>query len=239
MSFKEFDAAYRVLTGHDGACLWQYRLFSYLEAGQFPTDVELATGIGKTSIIALWALALGRALERTSNLVPRRLAYVVDRRVVVDQASEFAEQVCARLEDAVSQPNGPLHRVAMRLRAAGCTQAVVELSTLRGQRALDTRWRDDPTRPAIIVGTVDMIGSRLLFSAYGRVGPWGRALEAGLVGQDCLLVLDEAHLCSPFATTLTAIERCVGTLAPFAVVRIGATMDPVRDMLRRTPGLIE
>lgn len=238
LSFEEFDVAYRALTGHAGACRWQHRLYADLEAGRFPTDVELATGLGKTSIIALWILALARSLESPVR-VPRRLAYVVDRRVVVDQASDFAEQIRTRLDAAALDASDLLHRVASRLRGAGCTPTVIETSTLRGQRALDTRWRDDPTRPAIIVGTVDMIGSRLLFSAYGRVGPWGRALEAGLLGQDCLLVLDEAHLCSPFATTLTAIERRVGTLAPFAVVRMGATMEPVRDLLRRTPGLPE
>lgn len=239
LSFEEFNVLYRALTNHDCACRWQHRLFTDLEAGRFPTDIELATGLGKTSIIALWVLALGCALARQSTAVPRRLAYVVDRRVVVDQASEFADQVRERLERAGKDEAHPLHEVATTLKNAGCSSSVVEVSTLRGQRALDTRWRDDPTRPAILVGTVDMIGSRLLFSAYGRVGPWGRALEAGLVGQDCLLVLDEAHLCSPFATTLAAIERRVGTLAPFAVVRMGATMEPVRDLLRRTPGLPE
>ncbi len=239
LPFDAFNELYCALTGHDGACRWQHRLFSDLDAGRFPTDVELATGLGKTSIIALWILALGRALARKPSVVPRRLAYVVDRRVVVDQASDFAEQVRRRLKQAAQDEKHVLHALATTLKSAGCTPSVVEVSTLRGQRALDTRWRDDPTRPAIIVGTVDMIGSRLLFSAYGRVGPWGRALEAGLVGQDCLLVLDEAHLCSAFATTLTAIERRVGTLAPFAVVRMGATMEPVRDLLRRTPGLPE
>lgn len=239
LSFEAFDTLYCALTGHDSACRWQYRLFTDLEAGCFPSDIELATGLGKTSIIVLWVLALGRALVRKSSVVPRRLAYVVDRRVVVDQASEFAEQVRERLEQAAKDDKHALHAIATALQDAGCTSSVIEVSTLRGQRALDTRWRDDPTRPAIVVGTVDMIGSRLLFSAYGRVGPWGRALEAGLVGQDCLLVLDEAHLCSPFATTLTGIERRVGTLAPFAVVRMGATMEPVRDLLRRTPGLPE
>lgn len=239
LSFEDFDALYRALTGHDGACRWQHRIFTNLEAGRFPTDIELATGLGKTSIIALWVLALGRALTRKPTAVPRRLAYVVDRRVVVDQASEFAEQVRERLEQAAQDTRHALHAIATALRNAGCTSSVIEVSTLRGQRALDTRWRDDPTRPAIIVGTVDMIGSRLLFSTYGRVGPWGRALEAGLLGHDCLLVLDEAHLCSPFAMTLTGIERRVGTLAPFAVVRMGATMEPVRDLLRRTPGLPE
>ena len=237
MCFEEFDTAYRALTGHDGACRWQYRLFCELEAGKFPSDIGLATGLGKTSIIALWALALGRAILHPPCRVPRRLAYIVDRRVVVDQASEFAEEVRTRMENAADDPSSPLHHFAVALRDAGCTAGVLETSTLRGQREQDTRWRDDPTRPAIIVGTVDMIGSRLLFSGYGRVGPWSRSLEAGLLGQDCLVVLDEAHLCSPFAATLAAIERHQSRLAPFAAIRMGATTAPVTDLLSRTPGL--
>jgi hypothetical protein len=68
----------------------------------------------------------------------------------------------------------------LRTPDAGCSGGVLETSTLRGQRELDTRWRDDPSRPAVLVGTVDMLGSPLLFSAYGRVEPWGRSLEAGI-----------------------------------------------------------
>ena len=237
MSFGEFDVVYRALTGHDGACQWQYRLFCDLEAGRLPSDVELATGLGKTSIIALWTLALGRVIGHPGCSVPRRLAYVVDRRVVVDQASEFAEDIRTRLETAWRDPNHTLHALASALSDSGCLPGVLETSTLRGQRTLDTRWRDDPSRPAIIVGTVDMMGSRLLFSAYGRVGPWGRSLEAGLLGQDCLVVLDEAHLCSPFAATLAAVENRRNPIRPFAVIRMGATMAPVTDLRSRTPGL--
>jgi hypothetical protein len=40
--FEEFDALYCVLTGHSGACRWQYRLFSDLEAGRFP-DMKTTT----------------------------------------------------------------------------------------------------------------------------------------------------------------------------------------------------
>jgi len=217
MSFEEFDAVYCALTGHDGACRWQYRLFCDLAAGTFPTDVELATGLGKTSIIALWVLALGKTIQSPDCPVPRRLAYIVDRRVVVDQASEFAEDIRKRLETAASDSNDILHRLASTLRDAGCAPGVLETSTLRGQRTLDTRWRDDPSRPAIVVGTVDMMGSRLLFSSYGRVGPWGRSLEAGLLGQDCLVVLDEAHLCSPFAATPSSFaEAILGRLPSYA-----------------------
>ncbi|MCS6892183.1 MAG: type I-U CRISPR-associated helicase/endonuclease Cas3, partial [Rhodovarius sp.] len=65
-------------------------------------------------------------------------------------------------------------------------------------------WRVDPAAPAIIVGTVDMIGSRLLFEGYG-VGRRMRPLQAGLLGCDCLVILDEAHLVPPFAALLRRI----------------------------------
>ena len=58
----------------------------------------------------------------------------------------------------------------------------IGVSTLRGQFADNAEWRNDPARPAIITGTVDMVGSRLLFSGLaagsnrGRFMPgfWGR-----------------------------------------------------------------
>jgi len=127
LSFDDFNALYCALTGHNGACRWQHRLFTEFEAGRFPTDIELATGLGKTSIIALWILALGRALARestASTAVPRRLAYVVDRRVVVDQASEFAEQVRERLEQAAQDDKHALHAIAIGLKNAGCGYAL-------------------------------------------------------------------------------------------------------------------
>ena len=74
------------------------------------------------------------------------------------------------LERAVGAEDDELRSLALRLRDAGCDEGVVALSPLRGQRTLDTSWRSDPSRPAIVIGTVDVIGSRLLFSAYGREG---------------------------------------------------------------------
>ncbi len=50
-----------------------------------------------------------------------------------------------------------------------------------------------------------MIGSRLLFSGYGR-GFKSRPLHAGFLGQDTLLIHDEAHLEPAFQELVTAIE---------------------------------
>jgi CRISPR-associated endonuclease/helicase Cas3 len=78
------------------------------------------------------------------------------------------------------------------------------ISTLRGQFVDNREWLDNPSVPAIIVGTVDMIGSRLLFEGYG-VSRKMRPYHAGLLGVDTLFVLDEAHLVPPFEHLLRAI----------------------------------
>src|SRR5207253_4019401 len=99
------------------------------------------------------------------------------------------------------------------------------LSTLRGQFADNREWSADPTRPAVICGTVDMIGSRLLFSGYG-VGFKGRPLHAGFLGQDVLLVHDEAHLEPAFQELLIAIEneqKRSNEFGKFHVVELSAT----------------
>jgi CRISPR-associated endonuclease/helicase Cas3 len=232
-----FEQRFRALTGNR-PFRWQWRLFEHFTRGEWPYQIDLPTGLGKTSIIALWLLAVGRALEEEGKPLrhPRRLAYIVDRRVVVDQASEEAEAIVRRLDRAVNDEHDELRSIALRLRDAGCDEGVVALSALRGQRTLDTSWRTDPSRPAIVIGTVDMIGSRLLFSAYGRVGRWGRPYEAGLLTQDCLVVLDEAHLSQPFDDTLASLEALVERrpcIRPFAVIRMGATSRPCPSGRRR------
>jgi CRISPR-associated endonuclease/helicase Cas3 len=113
-------------------------------------------------------------------------------------------------EHAGTQEHIPLLvDIANRLRAlAGQDnhkQAPLAISTLRGQFADNGDWSADPARPAIIVGTVDMIGSRLLFSGYGR-GFKSRPLHAGFLGQDVLLVHDEAHLEPAFQRLIKTIE---------------------------------
>lgn len=158
---------------------WQSRLFTeYFSKGRLPAAADVPTGLGKTAVIALWLIALQAGVR-----LPRRLVYVVDRRAVVDQATAFVERLRERLAPDEYLP----------------------VSTLRGQHADNREWLDDPSSPAIIVGTVDMIGSRLLFEGYG-VSRKMRPYQAGLLGADTLVVLDEAHLVPPFERLLESIE---------------------------------
>jgi CRISPR-associated endonuclease/helicase Cas3 len=193
---------------------WQEAMYAEFAEGRFPPTAALPTGLGKTSVIAVWLIALANHPDR----VPRRLVYVVNRRTVVDQSTAFTEQLRARLlSDA---------RLAGRLSGlAAAADTPLAVSTLRGQFADNGEWSKDPARPAVVVGTIDLIGSRLLFSGY-RAGFKTRPLFAGFLGQDALLVHDEAHLEPAFQELLTAIhteQRHRRDFRPLHVLALTAT----------------
>ena len=196
----QFEAVFEALTrdaarGYRGYApmAWQRRLYGEFVAGRISSALDLPTGLGKTSVMAIWLIA-----RANGAMLPRRLVYVVDRRAVVDQATEEAVRLRSNLATAPEL-------AGIRL-ALGLDRRVLPISTLRGQFVDNQEWLADPAAPSIIVGTVDMIGSRLLFSGYG-VSPRMRPYHAGLLGADALVVLDEAHLVPPFAHLLRAIEQ--------------------------------
>lgn len=176
--------------------LWQTRLVSQiLEQRRWPTHLNLPTGTGKTAAIdvALFAFA---ALP---NHMPRRICYVVDRRIIVDQVSARAK----RLADALEAPECSAINQALQ-DASGTSTALIQ-SSLRGGVSPDNSWARRPDTPAIIAATVDQIGSRLLFRGYG-VSQIMQPIHAGLLGNDCLYLLDEVHISQPFAQTLRTLE---------------------------------
>lgn len=180
---SRFPARFELLTGH-APFPWQERLYKRLIGDDIPETCLIPTGLGKTSVIAIWLLAL--AAKRGRGL-PRRLVYVVNRRTVVDQTTHEVE----RLRDNL--PLIPELATELNNMCALDHGNPLAISTLRGQFADNQEWSTDPARPAVICGTVDMIGSRLLFSGY-RCGFKSRPMQAGFLGQDALLVHDESHL---------------------------------------------
>jgi CRISPR-associated endonuclease/helicase Cas3 len=222
----DFDATFGILTGNP-PFPWQRELYQLFAAARFPATCSLPTGLGKTAIIPIWLIALAAATAQ----VPRRLVYVVNRRTVVDQATREAEKV----RENLAQSN--LLTAALRKLCALESDHPLGISTLRGQFADNGEWRNDPARPAVIIGTVDLIGSRLLFQGY-RAGFRSRPLYAAFLGQDVLLVHDEAHLEPAFQELLTAIQReqkrC-GEFRRFHVVELSATSRGEGDSFHLSP----
>lgn len=188
---------------------WQVTLLEHFVKGEVVSSLDIPTGLGKTAVMAVWLVA--RAIGAP---LPRRLVYVVDRRAVVDQATEVAE---ALREWVANEPD-----VASAL---GLDGRPLPISTLRGQHVDNRAWLEDPSSPAIVVGTVDMVGSRILFSGYG-VSAKMRPYHAGLLGADTLVVLDEAHLAPPFERLIEAIESGTAPSQPFAPRKQAASLVP-------------
>lgn len=228
-----FDSLFQELAGHP-PFPWQKALFERFLQNDVPQSCQLPTGLGKTSIAPVWLIALGLGAP-----LPRRLVYVVNRRTVVDQTTNEIVRIRQKLlqTDSSSQQ---LRELKSRLQSqcAFETDVPFAISTLRGQFADNQEWATDPTRPAVICGTVDMIGSRLLFSGY-RIGFRSRPLHAGFLGQDTLIVHDEAHLEPAFQTLLGSIQAEQGSgrfpdLRPLRVMELTATSRGQRVPFRLT-----
>ncbi len=228
-----FNKAFGALTGHT-PLRWQKRLYERLRChdADIPAVCDLPTGLGKTSVIPIWLIALSQQAHEGHITLPRRLAYIVNRRTVVDQATAVVKQIRDRLPDSIGDEPGCLeHQETLQLLASGLQllspePPLVAVSTLRGELADNNEeWKKDPARAAIIVGTIDMIGSKLLFNGYGD-GLYKRTHHAGLIGQDVLIVYDEVHLTPAFSSLLrgvVAAQRADCELKPIRVMELSAT----------------
>ena len=238
---------------------WQSRLVGEILAHQdgdplnagWPDVLDLPTGSGKTTAIDI------AIYTQAANPIraPRRIVYVVDRRAIVSQTADHVR----KLQVSLLHPKGEVQeRIAQDLRSrmahASSERTPLLVAELRGGIALDDEWASEPDIPAVLISTVDQVGSRLLFRGYG-VSPRMRPVHAGLLGNDCLWLLDEVHLSKPFALTLNQLkamgdQRIKGGL-PIrnGVVQMSATpvdksaerffrLDPVTD-IEESPRLRE
>jgi CRISPR-associated endonuclease/helicase Cas3 len=190
---------------------WQQRLAEEVIDGGFHDVIRVPTGCGKTSVldVAVFDLALQADREPSKQTAARRICFVVDRRLVVDEVTEHALKILTAVRAAVrSKRNEPVLRaVAERLACLAAERdEPLRVVRLRGGVYRDDGWAADPLTPSILVSTVDQIGSRLLFRGYG-VSRRSRPLQAGLLAFDTCIILDEAHLSSVFAETLGCVRQ--------------------------------
>ena len=69
---RSFLENFKSLTGYL-PMRWQIWLFDQLVDGKFPSAVDLPTGLGKTSVMAIWLAARALAEGSVLKSIPRRL----------------------------------------------------------------------------------------------------------------------------------------------------------------------
>lgn len=207
LSADDFPNFFREVYGYP-PFPWQERLLRQVaETGEWPSVLDLPTGSGKTAAIDIAVFHLALQADRGSaRRAPVRIAFVVDRRLVVDDAFLRAEDLASKL----FKPEGPVTaRVAERLtRLAGDGPPLIA-RRLRGGIPRESDWARTPAQPTVLCSTVDQVGSRLLFRGYGVTDSM-KPVHAGLIGSDCLILLDEAHLAEPFRQTLDWVRMYKG-----------------------------
>jgi CRISPR-associated endonuclease/helicase Cas3 len=227
LTIERFAEFYRALHTYE-PFPWQERLSRLVHQQGWPRLIDLPTGFGKTSTleIAVYLAALGSPAAR------RRVFFVVDRRVVVDAASEMAERLSGRLAAAET---GILKEAADALRALSSDSTGIPLRvfTLRGGIYRDAAWATDPLQAQICCTTVDQVGSALLFRGYSARSPYSWPIQAAMTAFDSLLLVDEAHLSRPFEQTAEIVQahylKCAAAGADRSMTLVSLTATAATD----------
>ena len=233
-----FPAFYRAINRRN-PFPWQARLAEQIGGREeWPDEIGVPTGLGKTACldIAVWWLASQADRTPSRRTAPTRIWWVVNRRILVDSTAEHADAIQEALQSSrppksSAEDARTLNAVGERLRSLSASGNPLEVIRLRGGFSSGTPR--DPSQPAIILSTLPMYGSRLLFRGYG-VSRSMRPVEAAMAGTDCLVLLDEAHLAPHLRALLPALEECAPDAEPLLgvarsrprLVSLTATGDP-------------
>ena len=194
---------------------WQRRLAEQIATTeQWPAEVGVPTGLGKTACldIAVWWLASQADRAAAERTAPIRIWWVVNRRLLVDSTAEHAERIARAFTDpdaanVVGQDREVVARVAQRLGSLSAAPGGSPLDVIRLRGGVASRTPTDPSRPAVLLCTLPMYGSRLLFRGYGSKQRL-RVVDAAMAGTDSLVLLDEAHLAPHLKALLPALAEC-------------------------------
>lgn len=174
--------------------------------------IHVPTGAGKTEAVLLAWLWNRIALGRRDW--PRRLVYCLPMRVLVEQTADRAQRILRNLDVHVEKPSQDPDgaKVCLRILMGG---------------EVDDEWDAYPERPAILIGTQDMLLSRALNRGYA-MSRYRWPVHFGLLNSDALWVIDEVQLLGAgLATTaqLQAFRRQFGTFGGAATFWMSATME--------------
>jgi len=139
----------------------------------WPELLDVPTGLGKTAAaVVAWLYKRLQGDPETGM----RLVYCLPMRVLVEQTQAAARQWCDRAASHFEQRQ----------------IATPTVHVLMGGD-VDEEWENHPERPAIVIGTQDMLLSRALNRGYA-LSRYKWPVHFALLNNDCLWVFDETQL---------------------------------------------
>jgi len=174
------------------------------EAERWPDTLEAPTGSGKTEALVLaWLWRRCCAAPEVRRRTPRRLVYCLPMRVLVEQT-----------RDRIVRWLGAL-RLSNEIR----------VHVLMGGEDIED-WDVQPEREMILIGTQDMLVSRVLNRGYAMArSRW--PLPFGLLDNDCQWIFDEVQLMgSSLATSaqMAAFREALGAYGICHTLWVSATL---------------
>ena len=232
--FERFTEFYRALNGRE-PFPWQERLAEEVYAtGEWCAEIGIPTGLGKSSCldIAIWWLATQADIDPAKRQAPTRIWWVVNRRLLVDATFDRAKRIQCALRRAAHSTDADcvIQKTAQRLQSVAAAPHSEPLEVIRLRAGIASTRPVDPSQPAVIMCTLPMYGSRLLFRGFGTTRGY-RVVDAAMAGTDSLVFLDEAHLVRHLRDLFPALADCYPNAHPLLV---GARSNPIVVSLTAT-----
>jgi len=181
----------------------------WLAENPWPETRIVPTGFGKTAaVLAAWLWKIAQRDVET----PCRLVYCLPMRTLVEQTESVAKSWIEAAEKALGLE--------------------VHLDVLMGGRGEGRRglpgWMLNPERPAILIGTQDLLISAALMRGYGA-SRYRWPVDFALLHNDALWVFDEVQLTGATLATSAQLEgfrRRFGKGRDCHTLWMSATLDP-------------
>lgn len=200
--WDSFDDFFLTATGGRKPYPYQTR---FAEAAKLPHLIRAPTGAGKTATAVLgWLWRLKN--PKTYPGTPRRLVYCLPMRVLVEQSHRETENWLD----------------ALKLRNDVCLPPPL----MGGSDSGD--WHLHPEKPAVLIGTQDMLLSRALNRGYAA-SRFHWPIEFGLLNNDCLWIFDEPQLMANGVSTsaqLAGLRHTLKTFGECPSLWMSATLEP-------------
>lgn len=180
-----------------------------LAEAAWPETLVIPTGFGKTAaVLGAWLWKIAQDDAKT----PLRLVYCLPMRTLVEQT----ERVAKIWTDAARETLGKETELDVLMGGYG-----------DGRRSLP-RWMLEADRPAILIGTQDLLVSAALMRGYGA-SRYRWPVDFALLHNDALWVFDEVQLAGATLATsaqLEAFRRRFGHGRHCRTLWMSATLDP-------------